>query len=81
MVRCTRQIGAARRCHQHDRSGAAHSSGGPVGLFRKSDREAFGVASAIFALLAVLFAFAAMFVAANKETTSAAGPRPARRSA
>jgi plastocyanin len=45
-----------------------------VGLFRKSDREAFGVGSAIFALLAMLFAFAAMFVAATRETTGASGP-------
>ncbi|MGZ4711714.1 MAG: multicopper oxidase domain-containing protein [Acidimicrobiia bacterium] len=42
-----------------------------MGLFRKSDRDVFGVGAAIFALLAVLFAFAAMFVAANKESTSA----------
>lgn len=45
-----------------------------MGLFRKSDKEAFGVAAAIFALLAVIFAFAAMFVAAdNSGSNSASG--------
>ncbi len=45
-----------------------------MGLFRKSDKEAFGVAAAIFALLAVIFAFAAMFVAAdNSGSDSASG--------
>lgn len=38
-----------------------------MGLFRKSDREVIGIAAAIFALLAVIFAFAAMFVAADNS--------------
>lgn len=43
-----------------------------MGLFRKSDREVIGVAAAIFALLAVIFAFAAMFVAADNSGGSSA---------
>jgi plastocyanin len=46
-----------------------------VGLFKKSDREAFGAAAAAFAFLAVLLAFSSLAIAATRDTgsNSAAG--------
>ncbi len=41
-----------------------------MGLFRKSDREAFGAASAAFALLAVMLAFSSLVIVATRDTAS-----------
>lgn len=44
-----------------------------MGLFRKSDKEAFGAAAAAFAFLAVLLAFASLAVAATRDTGGGGG--------
>ncbi len=44
-----------------------------MGLFKKSDREAFGAAAAAFAFLAVLLAFSSLAIAATRDSGSGGG--------